>query len=159
MLLLDRLARGPVLIWSPDAAGNVSLAQRLAQELAPHYGPEVPVDLGDATWRETSWLRTAMLSVIERVGPYARASPPSQEEDALRGDYHGAIATYRPILIFTNARSAAQIEPLLPQASDATPGPAVLITSERPIHLPSVYTRRVDPLALLGEPEPQGAPG
>ncbi|WP_437564881.1 toll/interleukin-1 receptor domain-containing protein [Sorangium sp. So ce542] len=159
VLLLDRLAQGPVLIWSPDAAGNVSLAHRLAQELAPHYGPEVHVDLGDATWRESSWLRTAMLSVIERVDPYVRAFPPSQEEDAPRGDYHGAIATYRPILIFADAHSAAQIEPLLPSARYLPAGPAVLITSERPIHLPSVYTRRVDPLALLGEAEPQGVSG
>ncbi|KYF94124.1 hypothetical protein BE20_07375 [Sorangium cellulosum] len=158
VLLLDRLAQGPVLIWSLDPAGNVSLARRLAQELAPHYGPEVHVDLRGATWREPSWLRAAMLSVLERVSPF-RDFPPPQDEDTLRGNYRFTIVTYRPILIFTNARSAAQIEPLLPPAHYLSTGPAILITSERPIHLPSVYTQWVDPLALLGEADPQGAPG
>ncbi|WP_207217493.1 MULTISPECIES: toll/interleukin-1 receptor domain-containing protein [Sorangium] len=153
VLLLDRLAQGPVLIWSPDPVGNASLAHHLAQELAPHYGPEVHVDLrGAARWKP-SW-KTAMRSVIECLNQRSRVHPPHLDNEALRDRYRAAIAIHSPILIFTNARKASQIEPLLPST-----GHIVLITSERPIHLASVYTRQVDPLALLGEAEPQGAAG
>ncbi|WP_433934890.1 TIR domain-containing protein [Sorangium cellulosum] len=136
--VLQHLERGPVVLFGPDGVGKTALARRIAEELAPHHGPAIELDLRGSTDAPLAPL-AAMRLVLRALDPEVDWSG---DERALSTAYRAALIKERPILLLDDARDRAQVEPLAVDTDGV-----VLITAPRSLGLSGVHERELGPLA------------
>ena len=136
MDLLGQIDCGQALLWGRDGIGKTVLARRIAEELSPHYGTRLELDLMGAGDEPLSPI-AAMTLVLRALG----REQSSKDERVLSFAFRAVLASRRPILILDGARDGAQVAPLLTDS-----GCLVLITSTQHFTLPNLYVRQLDHL-------------
>ncbi len=118
--------------------GKTALALRLAAELKPAYPDgQIYLDLKGVALAERSGLRQEALAPAEVMRQVITAFRPEQkppdDEAAVQRLYHGVLDGKRALLLFDNAKDAAQVAPLTPP-----PSCLMLVTSRQAIALPGL---------------------
>ncbi|MBW8806515.1 MAG: AAA family ATPase, partial [Catenulisporales bacterium] len=135
--MLERTAndgRGaPVLaLYGMGGVGKTSLATQFAEEVRGDYPGGVlylSLGAGGTIGLDAPDPATALGRLLAALGVRAGEVPP--EEDARRRLYHDRLVGRRVLVVLDDARSAAQVRPLLARVR----GSATIITSRRPLGL------------------------
>ncbi|WP_194893872.1 ATP-binding protein [Catenulispora pinisilvae] len=135
-VMLQRVAndgRGaPVLaLYGMGGVGKSSLAVQFAEEVRSDYpGGVLHLSLGaGATGLDAPDPATALGRLLSALGVRTGEVPP--EEEARRRLYHDRLVGRRVLVVLDDAKSAAQVRPLLARVR----GCATVITSRRPLGL------------------------
>jgi tetratricopeptide (TPR) repeat protein len=113
---------GSVTIFSLHGMGGVgktALALKLADEFKDDYPDgQIYLDLKGVGRRSESGLRQEPLTVVDVMNHVIHAWHPEEKlpdlETELAGRYRSVLADKRALLLFDNARNAAQLTPLIP---------------------------------------------
>lgn len=126
--------------------GKTTLALRWAHRVAPEFPDgQLFADLrGFDPRREPAAASTVLDQFIQALGvPYAQVPDSTDARVAL---YHSLLADRRILVVLDNARSLAQMQPLLPGTGSCR----VIVTCREPLHGSAAVRRR---LARLSTPE------
>ncbi|WP_309117960.1 BTAD domain-containing putative transcriptional regulator [Saccharothrix sp.] len=143
---LDAVVDRPlVLITGPAGIGKTSLAVHWARRVADRFADgQLHVDLRGHSWSPEVEPAEALGRLLRALGVPPEDVPADVDEAAAA--YRTALAGRRVVVVLDNARSVAQVRPLLP----GEPGCLVLVTSRH--RLPGLVARegghRVEPAAL-----------
>jgi tetratricopeptide (TPR) repeat protein len=122
--------------------GKTALALVLAERLAPDYpGGQFFLDLKGAAEQQPLSTIEAMRHVIQSIEPAAKLPDDAQQ---IAGLYHSLLAGKKALLLWDNARDAAQVGPLL------VTGGLALVTSRQHFTLPGMVRFDLETMSAKG---------
>jgi len=128
------------IVQGQGGTGKTALAYALAQQVAGNYpGGQLFVDLQGTQGPLVLIPEQALGQVIHSYLPEIKLPDGLAE---LQNLYRSLLGERRVLVLFDNARDAAQVEPLLP----LPPGCLALVTTRQRVYLPGLFEQHLDAL-------------